>query len=348
MADVNPHLIVSKETTIATYTATGQVAIPVNNFQAMAGQDSVEVRATGAGRSLQRKELTAMKPSFSFETCMWQEYMGRLLRAAGFTATTTTPGGATLSRLHGFRALDTTLLTICMEMQHTAAYSEFLKGCVIDTLDFSFDEEGLATVAVSGLAYDYAATGRNFIDGTTVPSITATPTYFATSIHPFVVHQAVIKKGGTVAYNVTTGKLDVTAGTQYNVIKKFNLSIANNLTHIMTKWGYKTPYTIHDGGRSVAFSADISQVALDTTWQTLWLAGTTEVIEVIVTGEIIEGALPYLFTFVIPKFHVDSADMPQQTGAIDEPVQSIEGVGLEAADGYDITLSIQDKQTAYA
>lgn len=349
MSDVNPHLVVCKETTYGTYATSGAVALPCTTIQFEPGQEGEEVRATGAGRALQRYEATSMKPTFSFETNFWQEYMGRILRAALFGGiTTTTPGGATNARLHGFRPLDTVLYGTSLELQHTAAFSEFERGAIIDTLDIAFDEEGLATVSASGMALDYCFTGRTFVTGAATPSITASPTYFATTVHPFVVHQAIIKTGGTVAYDATEGRLEVTGGTQYNVLKSFSLSISNGLAAVMTKHGYKTPYTIHDGARSINFSADISQLTLDSTWIAQWLNNTSQVIEVLVTGELIESGQSYEFGFVIPTFKLTTAPLQQETGAVDEPVSSIDGMALEGALGYDITFHIKDTQTAYS
>ena len=342
------HLGLVKESTFGTFVSP-TAFIPAKTFSFDPAQQMEQGRFTGAGRALRYDWTTVLQPAMSAETLWWSEYMGAILRNAVQNApTTTTPGGATNARLHTFKPSDTaTLLGLSFEGQHTGSVANFMRGCVINSLEISADGQTPVNCSFDALGVDFVRASGTWSDAASAPSVTASPTYFANSIAPLMAWKTTVKIGGTVAVNGTTGYLDVTSGTANTSFKSFTLSMNNNLEHIKTFNNQVNPTTIHTAARDITLDLELDWETISNTFFDAWLANTTQVVEIIVTGAQIESGQNYTLKIVLPAAKVESALYPDGNGDISRPTQAITLVATEDSNGYDICFAIEDTQTSY-
>lgn len=336
----------TKEGTFGTFTASGIKFFPMDTADVMSGQTMLERRTMASGRALRNAWTGIYKPVGSFAGVWWTEYMGLLLKGMQFDSNSALAG--TLSYLHNFVPSDTlTQIGLSAELQHTASAALFARGMVLNSMSLSVDGENPAEVSFDAVALDFVRASGTWGDGSAAPSVTASPTVFASTIRPFMSFETTVKVGGTVSYSAGTKLLSVSGGVATTKPEKFSLDIANNASAIKTLDGKVNPSNIHIGGRDITLSMDFDFDTVDNTWIDALKAGTTQTIEIIMTGALIEASHNYSLSIVLPKLQVVKADYPQANGALEHPVQTVEFKAMEDTTGYDIGFSLKDKQTTY-
>lgn len=344
----NYHIGMKKETTFGTY-ASATPFIPVSSWDTDLGLASEQGRHTGADRALRYHWNTIINPSLDVSGLWWSEYMGHLLRnLVQEDPTTTTPATATNTRLHVFKPGNaSTLKGLSIEAQHTGAAAIFMQGGVVNSMDIVASGSAPIECNWSLLSTDMVRASGTWSDASAAPSVTGSPTYFASTIAPLMSWKTTVKIGGTVAVDGTTGYLTVTGGTANTSFKNYTLSINNNAEGVKTFNNQINPTTMHLGARDVTLELELDWETVSNTFWDAWLAGTAQVIEVIHTGAITEAALTYQMSFVIPNAKLDMANYPGATGAIERPTQPLTFIATEGADGYEFCIAVQDMQSGY-
>lgn len=344
----NQHIIVSPEVTWGTF-VTPAHAFPMDSFSVDPGQEYIDGMQTGSGRALRNKWRGVKAPTGSFSLPFWGEKMGHFIKAAGLYHTeVTTPVGATNARLHGFLPADSTdPMSLSIQAKHTDSFVQNVRGAVPTRAAITVANKGLTTLAMDFIAQDEVRNDGTWVDGSAAPAIVSSPSYFAGTVEPFFAWQAAINIGGTPALDNVKNEITLTGATANALLETLEIAIesAASVQHLLN--GRRDPGSVWAGGRKVTMTFDLDWSTPNDDFYDYLLAGTGIAVQVVLTGNIIEGAIPYKLAITIPKMKVISAPMPEISGSMDRPSQSVELEGIvDPTTNYDINITIVDTQTA--
>lgn len=343
-------LIISPETTFATW-VTPALAFPVTKASVKAGIEKPEKKYSGSTRGVSRIYQGAKAPAGSVEMDLWSEHMGKWLKAAGLDdIATTTPGGATTAREHGFLLGTNPLLkSLSAQIKRSAAHGQNLLGMVIDKITIKAVKKEVVTIAFDFLCKDEALCGATWdYDGSSSPAIISTPTYISASISPFIFYHATLKTGGTPTFDDAKNQFTFTGQTTQGYVESFELSISNSLeqAHFLTT--DRTPKRIAAGDLAVDVKIDVDMSSIDDTFYNNVRNHTTSALELTLAGANIEASQPYMFKLVLPEALFKNADHADIGGDHKRRVMSVEASAQEhAASDQIINIVLRDTQTAY-
>lgn len=349
---LNQHIGLRRETAWGTWNAPN-VFIPFTSFEPDAGWESIEPAVTGSGRALRTRIRGAKTPAASLALPFWYERMGWLLIAMGlYDVATTTPGGATLARLHGFLPNNAqNPASLSFQAQYNASNAINMKGGVITAATITVTNKGTIDFAGDLLGEDMALAGGNWTDGTSSPAVIGSVSYFGGAINPFTAFDVSVSIGGTPTLNDTTNVISVSGGTPNVTLEALELSIENNgsVQHLLNQ--RRNPGSVWLGSRRTSLTMDVDWSTPDMTFYNYLESGTTfpVVITVTAAANSIETSFAHQLQIVMPRCAVNMGNPPAVQGSLDRPSQSVELVAMELDTvGADLNIILQDTTTSYA
>lgn len=348
MSAANEHVIAVPESSFGTF-VTPINAYPVLKTTTNVGRERLDKRYSGSSRYLSRRYLGAKAPDGSIEMDLFPDYMGLFLKAAGFsTIATTTPGGATLARQHGFLlGANSQLPSLSLQTKRSASIATNWRGVVIDKMTIKAVAGEVVSFNMDFLAKDEAPAGGTWdADGTSSAAVIATPTYIPATLVPYRFFNATLILGGTPS--VTSGVYSVAGGTAITLAESLEVTLENNLDapHFLTS--DPTPGVIVGQDFNITAKLDLDNSAVVTTYYDYFRGGALASLRLDLVGAQIETGQNYEFHLTLPSLDFDEANYPDISGEQSRRVQSVSATGIQhAASAHAIGFTLKDTQTAY-
>lgn len=326
---------------------------PVDTFSIDPGRARLDGRFTGASRALRNRWLGAKAPSGSLSLPAWGEGLGLLIKAAQLTdITTQQPDGVGSPTVyeHAFLPDDSDpIAALSAQAQHSSAIGTNLIGVVMDKMTLSAKAGELVMVEFDWLAKDEAPAGGTWDwDGGASAALIANPTYFASTIRPFIFYDAAIVTGGVVTLDGVTKQLSVAGGTSRTRLETLEITLENNLDARPFLQNDPTPGNVVAQDRAITGKFDYDQSTVTSDFYTEMRAGTQVALQWTLLGQDIDGAYSRELTLTLPLVDFDQAAFADISGSQDRRMRSVEFTGLwDGTLDTDIGITLRDTQVSY-
>lgn len=349
------HVLLGIEGTSQTWEAPSN-AFNMENWQSAVNQEYTDIQVTGSQHGLYDSWHGAFAPSGSGQMKLYENWIPAFLKVGGFTEVTSAQVDATTAYLHQcLPAPEDANVTASIQVQHGAADAENWRGVLINKMTFSCKAKEIAMLAFDFLAVDSGVTGQNWGDGTSAPSVIASPTYLGDSVGVLHFANVTITKDASLALNTTTNVVTPTSGSSVTIAEMAEISIENNYLYRHVLGTARYPTLINRQNRTVTGKLDIDFSTFDETWYEAMRGGTTVTLQFKFTGSNIESGQPYHLLITLPRVTIRGANLPDVTGNQAARVQTVEFTAqvdpsFVDSDGYpyDIHIEVKDDVTAYS
>ncbi len=319
------HFGYSPEVTFGTWVTPAKF-IPIETEDIGSTREMLDLRVTGACRSLYDRVLGAKSVGGGMTTYYWQSYIGSMLKTFMRDTATTGSGDPYTHALlfddsvgllgNSIQKIYKTSATAVAQNVLSATVSTFAVNCTSKEqvkLEFGFEakDEGLA-----GDTWDY--------NGGACPAVVGSPTYPAVA-RCYMFYDARVSWGGTAA--LASNIITISAGTDYAKIS--NLEIGVDMGVDTDGFGLTedpTRQEIWPGNREITVSFDISWTDYASTFYDAARAGTGMALELDLSISASREA-----HIIVPKVIFDPNKLPPLTGDSAKKVLNLTGKAVKEA-----------------
>jgi len=335
------HFVYSAEAAFGTW-VTPAKAIPIETADVGAEREVIDLRTTGACRSLFQRVLGPKSVSGQLVTYWWPSYIATLIK--NWMRDNATSGGGPY--VHAF-LFDDGIAHLGYSIQQiantTSGVGTNILSAYVSTLQIGLAAKEQAKFTFNFEAKDEAKIGGTWdYNGGASPSMVSTPgSKYASIARPLMFYDGTITIGGTpsLASNVIT----ITSGTDYAKILSATITINNDLdTDGFGITEDETRQEIWPGDREITVTFEISWTDYATTFYDAARAGTAMAFEL---G--LDGAGNSEGHIVIPSVFFDPNKLPPITGSNKKKTLSLTGKAqYDSVTGKDFNMWIQSDESS--
>lgn len=347
------HIAIGKESTSGTWEAPTK-AYPLTNWTQSSGQEYTDLRNTGSGYGLADAWRGAYAPSGSASMRMYENWLGTLLRGAGFNRITSTVIGATTAYGHGCLPQESQA-NVSLSIQAIADPSNGIsyRGVFINKMKFACKAKEPGVIDFDWIALDEGLPGGNWGDGTSAPAIISSLTYYGASVGVLHFAGCTVTYNATPTLNTTTNQFSISGGSVITKADMAEINLENNYEYSHTLGSIYYPAVITRKERAVTGKLDIDFNTVDTTYYSAMKAGTEVCLEFKWLGGAVDGSV-YSLIMTLPKVTLRQADLPDLSGDQARRMQSVNFTAQvhpsmvdSGGQAYDIGIKLIDDQTSY-